>query len=80
MNASDRGPEMYEVRMDAFASRWFSSYGEARTALDAEGGYLPPYRDQLFVPVAGAIEEPRLDPPAAPGAWQPLRPRREVAS
>lgn len=94
MDGSDHGPEMYVPGMDAFLNRWFTVYEEARTALEAEGGYLLPYRGQFFVTVAGAIEELGLDPhdpdwrrigwdwvrPADAEAWQRLRLRREVAA
>lgn len=94
MDRTDSGPVMYVARMDAFLNRWFSGYDEARAALEAEGGYLLPYRDQFFVTVAGAIEELGLNPddpdwrrigwdwvrPADAEAWQRLRMRREVAA
>lgn len=59
---TDYEPIMYVPRMDAFLNRWFTSYAEARAALDAQGGYLLPYRDQFFVSTADAIRELGLDP------------------
>jgi hypothetical protein len=59
---SDREPVMYVPRMDAFLNRWFTSYDEARASLEAQGGYLLPYRDHFFVSTADAIRELGLDP------------------
>jgi hypothetical protein len=44
----DEAP-MYVATMDAIVSRWFTTYAEARASLDAEGGYLLPYRTQFLV-------------------------------
>ena len=87
------GPMMWVGSMDAFLSSWFTSYDDARVALDADGGFLFPYADQFFVPVDDAIHELGLSPddpdwkligrdwvrPADPEAWQRLRVKREVA-
>lgn len=59
---TDCEPIMYVPRMDAFLNLWFASYDEARAALQAQGGYLLPYRDQYFVSPAEAIRELGLDP------------------
>ncbi len=59
---NDHEPVMYVPRMDAFLNRWFTSYDEARASLDAQGGYLLPYRDHFFVSTPDAIRELGLDP------------------
>ena len=59
---SDHEPVMYVPRMDAFLNRWFTSYDKARASLDAQGGYLLPYRDHFFVSTPDAIRELGLDP------------------
>ncbi len=85
---------MYVPRMDAFLNRWFTSYEAARTSLEAEGGYLLPYQNQVFVAEAGAIHELGLDPedpdwerigrdwvrPLDREAWERLVIKREIAS
>ena len=58
----DEWPTMYVPRMDAILSRWFTTYEEARASLDAEGGYLLPYRRHFFVTSSEAIRELGLDP------------------
>ncbi len=88
------GPTLYVPRMDAFLNRWFTTYEAARACLEAEGGYLFPYRGQFFVTVAAAVRELGLDPddpdwarigwdwvePRDPEAWARLRERREIAA
>ena len=54
--------EMYDPRMDTFLNRWFVSYGDARTSLEKEGGFLLPYKNQFFVCEDGAIKMLGLDP------------------
>ncbi|MEO7328119.1 MAG: hypothetical protein ABI193_06050 [Minicystis sp.] len=49
-------------RMGSGLNRWFTSYDEARTSLDAYGGYLFPYRTQFFVCEEAHIEALGLDP------------------
>ena len=85
---------MWVPRMDAVVSRWFTSYADARASLDAEGGYLFPYRGQFFVTTSEGVRELGLDPadpdwarigwdwvrPADPAAWERLRHRRAIAS
>ena len=51
----------YPRGMDAFLNRWFARYEDARESLEAEGGYLFPYRDQYFVCEAGALQLLGLD-------------------
>ena len=89
----EMGPTMYVPRMDAFLNRWFVSYEAARQSLDADGGYLFPHEDQVFVTVAEAIRELGLDPldsdwerigrdwvrPRDIEAWERLVQKREVA-
>ena len=84
---------MYVPRMDAFLNRWFPTYEEARALLDAEGGFLLPYRKHFLVTQADAVRELGLDPddpdwqrigfdwvrPADDEAWQRLKLKREVA-
>ncbi len=61
-SAAPRSESWYARGMDAFLNRWFSSYEEARASLEAEGGYLLPYRSQFFVCGADAIRLLGLDP------------------
>jgi hypothetical protein len=56
------GTSMYVPRMDAILNRWFTSYEAARTSLEAEGGYLFPYRNQFFVTLSEGVRELGLDP------------------
>jgi hypothetical protein len=79
--------------MDAFLNRWFSKYEDAQRSLQAEGGYLLPYRNQFFVCEAEAIRLLGLDPldpdwerigwdgvhPADPEAYVRLRDHRKPA-
>ena len=87
------GPIMYVARMDAILNRWFTTHEEARASLDAEGGYLLPYRNQFFVTLSEGIIELGLDPedpdwaqigwdwvrPKDAAAWQRLKEERELA-
>jgi hypothetical protein len=89
----DEQPTMWVPQMGAVLSRWFTTYEEARTSLDLEGGYLLPYRKQFFVTTGAAIEELGLDPadpdwaligwdwvrPADPEAWERLMEKRVVS-
>ncbi len=79
----------YASGMDVYLNRWFTSYAEARAALQTEGGYLLPYRRHCFICGPGAIELLGLDPgdpdweriewdcvqPADPDACRRLRER-----
>ncbi|OGF04619.1 MAG: hypothetical protein A2W00_02455 [Candidatus Eisenbacteria bacterium RBG_16_71_46] len=81
---------MYFASMDAIVSRWFTGYAGARASLEAEGGYLLPYREQFFVTTREGIRELGLDPddpewerigwdwvrPLDRAAWERLRERR----
>ena len=53
----EAAPVMYVPRMDAFLNHWFSDYGQARSWLDANGGYLFPYESHFFVTVRDAVGE-----------------------
>ena len=52
----------YPPTLDVFLNRWFASYEEARQALEAEGGYLLPYRHQFFICQPEAIRAMGLEP------------------
>jgi hypothetical protein len=87
------GPIMYVSRMDAVLNRWFTSYEEARSSLETEGGYLLPYKAQFFVTEGEGIRELGLDPddpdwarigwdwvrPKDSEAWERLKEKREQA-
>ncbi len=89
----DPGPKMYVTRMDAVLNRWFTNYEEARASLEAEGGYLLPFKSQFFVTQSEGIRELGLDPddpdwerigrdwvrPKDSDAWERLRDKREQA-
>jgi hypothetical protein len=46
----------------AYLNRWFARYDEARASLNAEGGYLFPYRHQFFICEQGFLEARGIDP------------------
>jgi len=46
----------------AYLNRWFARYDQARASLDAEGGYLFPYRNQFFVCEQGFLDARGIDP------------------
>ena len=52
----------YQTSLDVFLNRWFSNHGEARTALESEGGFLLPYQHHFFVCKADVIQALGLDP------------------
>ena len=82
---------MYVPRMDAVLNRWFTSYTEVRASLEAEGGYLLPYKLHFFVTLSEGIRDLGLDPddpdwerigwdwvqPRDRDAWQRLKEKRE---
>lgn len=84
---------MYVPRMSLFLNRWFRTYEEARASLDAEGGYLFPYKRQFFVTQEEAVRELGLDPkdpdwqligwdwvrPLDEDAWKRLKEKRMLA-
>ena len=94
MDAHDPVPVMYVARMDAILNRWFTTYGEARASLLADGGYLFPYRGQFFVTLREGVRELGLDPddpdwgrigwdwvhPGDREAWERLRSQRELST
>jgi hypothetical protein len=66
----------------AYLNRWFARYDEARASLEAEGGYLFPFRRQFFICEAGFLEARDIDP--AHPDWERIgrdwvRPRDEAA-
>jgi hypothetical protein len=83
-------PKMFVPSMDAVLSRWFTTYEDAKASLDAEGGYLLPFKNQFFVTQSEAIRELGLDPddpdwerigwdwvrPKDGEAWERLKERR----
>ena len=85
---------MYVPRMDAVLNRWFTSYPEARASLEAEGGYLLPYKSHFFVTLSEGIRDLGLNPddpdwerigwdwvePKDLEAWDRLKEKREQAS
>jgi hypothetical protein len=78
----DEAP-MYVATMDAIVSRWFTTYAEARASLDAEGGYLLPYRTQFLVTAREGVRELGLDPDDPDWArigWDWVRPADAAAS
>lgn len=52
----------YQTNLDVFLNRWFSTYDQARASLQAEGGYLLPYRRHFYICAAGVIRALGLDP------------------
>jgi hypothetical protein len=58
----DAGDKLYPKRACGGLSRWFVAYEEARASLDAEGGFLLPYRNQFFICDTGHIEGLGLSP------------------
>lgn len=91
--AETTSPSMYAGELDVFLNRWFVSYEEASASLEAEGGFLLPYRNQFFVCEQSAIQMLGLDPedpdwgrigydwvkPRDWRAWRRLAYRREQA-
>lgn len=90
-DSQTEAPVMYAPRMDAVLNRWFTSYVEARASLEAEGGYLLPYKHQFFVTLSEGIRDLGLDPddpdwerigwdwvqPKDREAWERLKEKRE---
>ena len=93
MDQKDADTLWYPPTLDVFLNRWFSSYDEAREALETEGGYLLPYRHQFFICQPEAIQAMGLEPddpdwerigrdggrPADAEAFQRLSKKREEA-
>jgi hypothetical protein len=80
--SGEDGTLMYVARMDAVLNRWFTSYEEARSSRESEGGYLLPYKKQFFVTEGEGIRELGLDPDDADWArigWDWVRPKDGAA-
>jgi hypothetical protein len=45
-----------------FLNKWFASYSQAKTSLQAEGGFLLPFKNQFFICDANYIAQLHLDP------------------
>jgi hypothetical protein len=54
--------EAFFAAARGFLNRWFARYDEARASLEAEGGYLFPYRHQFFVCEWGFLDALGIDP------------------
>lgn len=94
MKRDDADELWYAGNLDVFLNRWFSDYGEARGSLEAEGGFLLPYRRHFFVCQPEAVRALGLDPedpdwnligrdaarPADAEAMRRLREKRERAA
>lgn len=92
-NSHQADPIMYVPRMDAILNRWFRNYTEARASLEAEGGYLLPYKNHFFVTLTEGIRDLGLDPedpdwerigwdwvqPKDREAWERLKEKRQQA-
>lgn len=91
MLKSRKEESMYAPQMDGLLNRWFTSYKEARTSLEEQGGYLFPYRSQYFVTEEEGVralgfspEDPNWEKigwdwvqPQNEEAWQRLKEQRE---
>jgi hypothetical protein len=81
---------MYDRRQDVLLNRWFAHYDQARASLEAQGGYLFPYRNHFYICEAEGVRILGLDPddpdwaaigwnwvePKDREAWERLRARR----
>jgi hypothetical protein len=93
MSNDDADSIWYQPNLDVFLNRWFSTYDEARSSLETDGGYLLPYKRHYFVCEANVIRALGLDPedpdwekigrdgahPADTEAYERLREKREQA-
>jgi hypothetical protein len=52
----------FEKMGAAYLNRWFAHYDEARASLEAEAGYLFPFRRQFFICESGFLEARGIDP------------------
>ena len=87
----DQSQLWYQPNLDVFLNRWFANYDEARASLEADGGFLFPYKNHFFVCRADVIEALGLDPndpdwetigydcarPFETSAYQRLKEKRE---
>lgn len=94
MQRNDTNELWYSANLDVFLNRWFTDYDEARRTLDAEGGFLLPYRRHFYVCEREAVRALGLDPedpdwllvgrdaarPADEQAFGRLREKRERAA
>jgi len=85
---------MWVASMDAVVSSWYSDYAEARSCLEARGGYLLPHEGQFFITGPEGVRELGLDPddsdwerigfdwvrPRDPVAWERLWVKRAIAA
>jgi hypothetical protein len=75
--------ELFFAEMGAsYLNRWFARYDEAHASLEADGGYLFPFRRQFFICEAGFLESRGIDP--GDPDWEQIgrdwvRPRDEAA-
>ena len=88
--ANTAQPVMYERSFEWLLNTWFAHYDQARTALEAGGGFLLPYKSQFFICEEEGIHLLGLDPgdpdwahigndwvkPADVEAWTRLRDKR----
>ena len=91
MSEIDPAKLWYQTSLDVFLNRWFSNHGEARSALESEGGFLLPYQNHFYVCKPNVIQALGLDPadpdwekighdcarPDDEQAYQRLREKRE---
>lgn len=59
---ADPGDFWYPRAFDIFLNRWFARHEEGRRALEADGGFLLPYRHQVFLCTPEAIRWLGMDP------------------
>jgi len=57
-----RVPAFHTARHHSLLNRWFTDHAEARASLEAQGGFLLPFRDQFFVTESEGIRDLGLDP------------------
>ena len=62
MSNVDESTIWYQPNLDVFLNRWFSNYDDARSSLEADGGFLLPYRHHFFVCESEAIRAMGLQP------------------
>ncbi|NNC09317.1 hypothetical protein HJC10_41695 [Corallococcus exiguus] len=51
----------FQKGQSPFLNRWFSTYEEASRSLDAQGGFLFPFRDQCFICEADFLQALGID-------------------
>lgn len=78
MNEISPDTVWYQTDLDRFLNRWFANYEDARSAREAEGGFLLPYKHHFFVCRPDVIRALGLepdDPDWEKIAWDCARPR-----